>query len=222
MTDTKAAPAPAPNARWSIQQALVLAAACFLAGIAGGYMLHVWRASSAPASAQAGPPAREASAPAPATNDPSRLRQLADANAAPILIKLQSDPENPDLLTSLGNLYYDAQQYPTAVDYYARALRVRPADASVRTDMGTAYWYVGNADAAIAAFNQALVDSPNNPNTLFNRGLVKWQGKRDAAGALADWNQLLEMNPAYGGRQQVEQLIAEVQNQAATAPSASR
>jgi cytochrome c-type biogenesis protein CcmH/NrfG len=40
--------------------------------------------------------------------------------------------------------------------------------------------------------------------------LVKWQGKKDAAGALADWEKLLKSNPSYEGRDKVEQMIAEV------------
>jgi cytochrome c-type biogenesis protein CcmH/NrfG len=97
------------------------------------------------------------------------------------------------------------------VDYYGRALKVRPSDVSVRTDMGTALWYMGNADAALAQFDTALSFEPNNPNTLFNRGVVRWQGKQDAAGAIADWKKLLAANPNYSGRNQVEQLIAQAQ-----------
>ena len=108
------------------------------------------------------------------------------------------------MLTSIGNIYYDAQQYPIAVDYYARALKAKPSDAAVRTDMATAYWYMGNADTAIAEFNKALTYAPNNPNTLFNLGLVKWKGKKDPAGAIADWEKLLAANPNYEGKDKVE------------------
>ena len=137
---------------------------------------------------------------------------------APLLDKLKSDPNNPVLLTTIGNLYYDAQQYPIAVDYYRRVLKARASYAAVRTDMATAYWYMGNADSAIAEFNQALIDAPNSPNTLFNLGLVKWKGKKDGAGALADWEQLLAANPNYEGKGKVEQMMTEVKNQAAVKP----
>jgi tetratricopeptide (TPR) repeat protein len=90
---------------------------------------------------------------------------------------------------------------------------VKPDDASVRTDMATGYWYLGDADRAIEEFNRALSYSPNNPNTLFNLGLVKWQGKKDAAGALADWQQLLADNPNYQAKDQVNQMIAQVKGQ---------
>jgi len=121
------------------------------------------------------------------------------------------------LLTNIGNLYYDAQQYPTAIDYYERTLKAKPSDAAVRTDMATAYWYMRNADTAIAEFNKALTYAPNNPNTLFNLGLVRWQGKKDAAGAVADWEKLLATAPNYPERDKVEQMLSEVRAQAGIA-----
>jgi tetratricopeptide (TPR) repeat protein len=149
---------------------------------------------------------------------PARLKEMADAQAAPLLDKLKSDPANPDLLTGIGNLYYDAQEYPTAVDYYQRALQAKPSDAAVRTDLGTAYWFMGNADAALAEFNRALTYAPDNPNTLLNRGLVKWKGKMDSAGAIADWEKLLAANPDYPQKEDVKQMIAEARQQTAAEP----
>jgi tetratricopeptide (TPR) repeat protein len=153
---------------------------------------------------------------------PTQLEQMADAQAAPLIEKLKSDPDNPDLLVSVGNLYYDARQYPQAVDFYARLLKFKPADASVRTDMGTAFWYMGNIDRALAEFDKALTFVPNNPNTLFNRGLVRWKGKSDAAGAVADWNKLLSSYPNYQGRAQAEQLLSEVKSHSANTAQIAR
>jgi tetratricopeptide (TPR) repeat protein len=204
---------PATSERWSLQTAMVLMAACLMAGIAGGYLMRQWKTPFAAAAARTtrptAQPARAASSPHP--NDPAQMKAQADASAAPLLAKLQSDPNNADLLASVGNLYYDARQYSTAVDYYGRALKTQPADVAVRTDMGTALWYMGNTDAALLQFDTALSFEANNSNTLFNRGVVRWQGKQDAAGAVADWKKLLATDPAYPGRNDVEQLIAQAQ-----------
>jgi tetratricopeptide (TPR) repeat protein len=129
---------------------------------------------------------------------------MADAQAAPLVSKLKADANNPELLTSVGNIYYDAQQYAFAVDYYGSVLKGKPDAASVRTDMGTAYWYLGDADRAIAEFNTALKEAPNSANTLFNRGLAKLRGKKDAAGALADFKKLLTIDSSYAGKAQLE------------------
>jgi tetratricopeptide (TPR) repeat protein len=198
--------------QWTSVQSNSLAAVCLLLGIAGGWFIRGLQSSSvtspglAPGiSAQLKPGASQPSLPP----SPVRLKEIADGRAAPMLEKLKADPHNPDLLTDIGNLYYDAQQYPIAVDYYGRALKTKPADAAVRTDMATAEWYMGNADEAIAGFNKALTYEPTNPNTHFNLGLVKWRGKKDNVGAVADWKKLLATNPSYEGRANVEEMIAE-------------
>lgn len=198
--------------QWTVKEAIILAALCLTAGIAGGWALRAAQSPSAAGSAQTAPVAQQAAISSrPVSSAPSlaQLKQMADAQAAPLLERLKADPENPDVLISIGNLYYDAQQYTDAVTYYAHALKSRPSDAAVRTDMATAYWYLGNADTAIAEFDKALAYAPTNPNTLFNRGLVKWKGKHDAAGAIADWQKLLATDPNYAGKDKVEQMMAE-------------
>jgi tetratricopeptide (TPR) repeat protein len=202
--------------RWTRARAAALMVACLLAGIAGGWIFRGARHLSQPESTMAAsisaPPASSANAP-PQSPTPEQLKDMADRQSAPLIAKLNADPKNPDLLVSIGNLYYDAAQYPIAVDYYRRALVTRPSDGAARTDMATAYWYLGDADKAIAEFNMALKYSPDNPNTLSNRGLVKWKGKRDSAGAIADWKKLLANNPNYASKDQVEKMLAEVEQQ---------
>jgi len=209
-----------PIKGWTPKQAVMVSFVCLTVGITGGWSIRSAqsRASAAsektavvtsPAATQ-GTPAVPASTVAVPMAGPAQLKEMADTHAAPLLDQLQSNPKNPDLLTSIGNVYYDAQQYPIAVEYYTRTLKLKPSDAAVRTDMATAYWYMGNADAAIAEFNKALAYEPNNPNTLFNLGIVKWKGKMDASGAADAWRRLLAANPNYDGKDKVEQMLAEV------------
>ena len=217
MTDTN----QIPIEQLTIKRATILAVVCLLVGIAGGWSIRGWQhpeVTGATRATDALPLAGNGTNGASQLPDPVRLKEMADAQAGPLLDKLKSDPNNPDLLTSLGNFYYDAKQYPIAVDYYGRALQTKPSDVAVRTDMATAYWYMGNADSALAEFNKALTYAPNNPNTLFNRGLVKWQGKMDSAGAVADWEKLLATNPDYGGKDKVQQMMTEVKQRVAVRP----
>jgi cytochrome c-type biogenesis protein CcmH/NrfG len=215
---------------WTSVQAYTFAVVCLLLGMAGGWLIRGSQSPAMPTGADtAGAPAPGGMGGAPtgqAANgqgqpNPEQLKQMADAQAAPLIEKLKSDPNNPELLASIGNYYYDAQQYPIAVDYYGRSLKAKPSDAAVRTDMATAYWYMGNADSAIAEFNKALTYEPNKPNTLFNLGLVKWQGKMDINGAVADWEKLLATNPNYEGKDKVEQMIAEAKKHTGVKPGTS-
>ena len=207
------------STRWTRERTALLGLVCLVVGMVGGWGIRGQRSPS-PANAVAAAvnpkmePTSQPSAGAPP------LSAMADAQAAPLIEKLKSAPTNPDLLASIGNLYYDARVYPVAVDYYARALKARPADAAVRTDMGTAFWFMGNADRALAEFNKALTYLPDNPNTLFNLGLVKWKGKMDAAGAIAAWEKLLATDPNYEQKPQVIQMLAEARNHLRVTPQA--
>lgn len=203
MTTNRAVLEQAPD-QWPLRRAMILAAICIAIGLCGGWLIRGWDSGANPPAAQANP-----GQPAPASA--AQRKTQADEQVAPLLEQLKSQPGNADILTQIGNLYYDAQQYPQAVNYYGQVLQLRPADAAVRTDEGTAYWYMGNADSALAEFDKALSYQANNPNTLFNRGLVRWQGKHDAAGALADWKQLLATDADYEAKDKVQQMMAQVE-----------
>ena len=211
MKDEKNPPSPSIT-NWTSTQAYVLAAFCLLLGVTLGYL---FRGSASPASAQASAPASEQSA-APAPQPPSGDMRAAVAQAAaPLLEAVKQYPNDYDSLIKLGNVYYDGQQFQNAIHYYERAVAIHPENVDVRTDMGTAYWYTGNADKAIAAMEMSLKYRPGHPQTLFNLGWVRWQGKNDPQGAVAAWEQLLQTNPDYPQRQQVEQYIAKAKEHAA-------
>jgi hypothetical protein len=52
---------------------------------------------------------------------------------------------------------------------------------------------------------------PKTADTLFNLGIVKWQGKQDEPGAVTAWMKLLEANAAYPDKDAVLQLMAQAQ-----------
>jgi len=207
---------------WTRQRALLMAAICLAAGIGGGWLIRGVQIPTAGGAPAAGKTAEPPTQSAPATPQQQAaapvvdtVKLAADQQAVPMLARLKSEPNNPDLLVNLGNLYDDAKQYPTAVDYYERALKARPADANVRTDMATAYWYMGQPDRALAEFDKALSTAPANANTLFNRGIVRWKAKADGKGAMADFQKVLSLNPNFAGKAQAEQLMGEIRQQGA-------
>ncbi len=199
--------------RWTSLQAYVLAVICLLVGIASGWFIRGSQNQNSPAVSS-----RVASEPAAAPengnssaqiSNPAEMRKAADTQAGPLLDQLKADPSNSEMLVNVGNIYYDAKQYPTAIDYYLRALKLHPENTDVRTDMATAYWYNGNSDDAIAEFHKSLIYDPKKANTLFNLGIVEWQGKMDADKAVAAWQKLLDTNPNYPAKDKVLELMAQ-------------
>jgi cytochrome c-type biogenesis protein CcmH/NrfG len=202
---------------WTSTQAYILAVICLLAGIAVGWLL---RGSGSPGPTVTGDAASATAPPATAPQVPPavRLKEMADTKAAPLIEQLKSDPNNVKLLVNIGNIYYDAQQYPNAIEYYRQVLKLQPANTDVRSDMATAYWYSGNADTAIEEFRKTLSYEPNKANALFNLGVVQWQGKMDAEGALATWQKLLDTSPNYQGKDKVMELMAEAKRHIGVKP----
>lgn len=148
----------------------------------------------------------------------------ASANAAvqPLLDRLRQDPTNSELLANIGNQYYDNHYWAKAVEYYRRSLQIEPGKVDVKTDMGTAIWYGGDAQGAIREYEAVLNSEPDYPQTLFNMGIVEWQGLHDNSAALKTWQTLLQKHPEYPNRKNVEELIEKVQfAKWSTSPSGS-
>jgi cytochrome c-type biogenesis protein CcmH/NrfG len=194
-----------------------MAVLCLLIGVGAGWFLR--GSGSAPAETSSAPVTQSSNAGGGmgATNafdqqtpSPEEMKLMADTEAEPLLAQLKTRPNDPKLLTDIGNIYFDTKQYKDAIDYYGRVLKMQPSNDNVRTDMGIAYWY-GNQDAdrAISEFNKVLSHEPTKPETLQSMGVVKLQGKSDAKGAIAAWEKLLQANPDYEKRADIQRLINE-------------
>ena len=106
--------------QWTSTQAYVLSVICLLVGVAVGYLVRGSAPTSDAAVTQARAGTTEAApAATAAASQPSseQLRQTADTEAQPLVKQLENDPKNSALLYQIGNLYYDAQQYPEAGKY---------------------------------------------------------------------------------------------------------
>jgi tetratricopeptide (TPR) repeat protein len=122
---------------------------------------------------------------------------------------LAADPKNVRAAVELGNRLYDAGRFAEAIPYYQQAMALNPKGINVSTDLGTSLWNMGRADDALAQFERSLQIDAKHPQTLFNIGIVRVNGKKNPAGAVAAWERLLESNPTYPDQPRVRQLIAD-------------
>ena len=122
---------------------------------------------------------------------------------------LARDPNNLAAAVNAGNLLYDGHRYVEAVPLYQRAFALNESDVNVSTDLGTALWYAGRADEALAQYDRSLTIAPTHAQTLFNVGIVRADGKHDYPGAVAAWQQLLQSSPSYPNAAAVRDLLAD-------------
>lgn len=172
-----------------------------LFGGLAGYILSLQGARTATTTPATPVPASAAGAASGpnAVVDDAQLRAYRDI--------LTRDPNNLQAAVAAGNMLYDAQRYADAIAFYQKAVAIAPSDVNVSTDLGTALWYSGHPDEALAQFDKSLAVDPTHAQTLFNAGIVRADGKRDYAGAVGAWEKLLASNPAYENAARVRQLI---------------
>lgn len=179
---------------------IVYAVALLLVGGLAGYILASTQTSQAtqPLSAAA----------APASSLPATAPVVDEAQIQAYRDILARDPKNLQAAIAAGNILYDAHRYADAVPFYQQAAALAPSDINISTDLGTSLWYTGRPDEALAQFEKSLALNPTHPQTLFNAGIVKADGKHDYAGAVAAWEKLLASNPTYENATRVRELIS--------------
>lgn len=200
---------------WPARQVVMLSAVFLLLGLAIGYFFLGSKVLPSPAAAKLPPSAGPVSPTAGGSmaNHPvptmDQMKQMAAVQTSALVEKLKADPNNAALLAQIASIYKSSHQFKDAADYYNRALKIEPKNVTYRTEMASCLYYAGDVDGAIDQLNQSLKLKPTDPNSLFNLGMVKYQGKKDSAGAIAAWEQLLKTNPNLERKPAVEQLIAE-------------
>ncbi len=220
--ENQAGPANA-TPRWRTSQVYIMAAACLVVGIAVGYL---FRGSASPdlprnatvAAAPAATPGATGNQAMPSQHPTPTLEQMkkmADVKAKPLMDQLTKDPQNPKLLNQVGIVYEATHQFKEAEQYFQRALKVDPRNVAIRTEMASCMYYDGDIDGALSQLEQSLQYSPNDINSLYNLGMIRWQGKNDAAGALSAWEKLLKENPKFEKRAAVETSVARLKQETA-------
>jgi cytochrome c-type biogenesis protein CcmH/NrfG len=122
---------------------------------------------------------------------------------------LARDPTNVKAATELGNRLYDAGRYGDAIPAYQQALALDPRNVNISTDLGTAMYYAGRTDEALAQLEKSLAIDPAHAQTLFNVGIIRRDGRKDAKGAVEAWERLLKVAPDYPDAAKVRTLIAQ-------------
>lgn len=121
--------------------------------------------------------------------------------------QIAGDPQNPDYLAQIANLYYDLQKYDKAIEYYQQSLNFRPGDASVETDLATSFHYLGQSDKALEILDKVLEYQPGFAQAMFNKGVILAHAKNDVQGAIEVWDELLRADPDFSQKADLQQMI---------------
>lgn len=167
-------------------------AVMLILGILLGSMTSTFLHGTTPA------PAERPTAAAPSPSRPAEESvppELAQ-RIAELQRRLAEKPADPELLASLGSLYFDTNQPRLAIEAYEASLRFAPGNVHVMTDLGIMYREIGDPEKAVELFREVIALKPNFENALFNLGVVLNFDLHRHDEARAAWQQLLKVNPA--------------------------
>ena len=87
----------------------------------------------------------------------------------------------PTRRVQLGNLYFDAERFADAVQWYEEAVQHRPRDVNASTDLGISYYYTNQPDRALGAVRPLAGDRSEaleDPAEHRHRPRVRQAGSR--------------------------------------------
>ncbi len=193
------------------KETIITAVVFFVAGFLAGYVYDAQRKPNAPktsASRSASRPAEDAlggSAQVLGTAPRATTAGLPEGHPqidGTVVIKELEDqaaqnPKAAEPRLKLANFLYDQKQYDKAIEWYQKALELDPGNVNARTDLGTAYFYLGRPQDALSEYRKSLETNPRHEPTLFNMIIVNLEGTRDFAAAQDAWQRLHRLNPNY-------------------------
>jgi cytochrome c-type biogenesis protein CcmH/NrfG len=188
-------------------ESIVIGVAGTVFGLIVGWIIGTQQAPSRPFTPAAAP----AAAQAPTSAPPAAAAAFDEAQATALRNIAEKDPANVQSRVQLGNMYFDAERYQDAIQWYEAALTLNPGDVSVRTDLGVCFYYTNQPDLAVRQMEQSLRTDPRHLKTLLNLGIVKAFGKQDLAGAAAVWEEVIRIAPDSQEGQAARRSLANLQ-----------
>ena len=121
---------------------------------------------------------------------------------------VEKDPENPRLLTALGNAWYDRGDWDRAITSYEKARRKAPDDANLLSDLGAAYRNRGEFRRAVGLFERARSKKEDHWQSLLNLVLIHAFDLRDPAGAQRWFDELKRRYPEVPDLDRIQERIS--------------
>jgi tetratricopeptide (TPR) repeat protein len=117
---------------------------------------------------------------------------------------LKYEPNNPELHSNIGYVYYKKSDWQAAIKYFMTAHRLDPRDAGVLGALGLCFARANMMQQAITSFQQSLALNPRSPITHSNLGLAYYIHKH-VEKAIEHWRIVSQLDSDYARRKEEEE-----------------
>jgi tetratricopeptide (TPR) repeat protein len=110
---------------------------------------------------------------------------------------LALDKNSYEAYTSLGDLYFDEEDYDKALEYYSKSIEIYSYDYSVFNKLATTLWQKEYVEEAIIAYRHAIDLNPEYSAVYNNLGVIYLDGKNLLSEAKDCFEVAIEKNSEY-------------------------
>ncbi|MDT8318464.1 MAG: tetratricopeptide repeat protein [bacterium] len=86
--------------------------------------------------------------------------------------QLFDSPDNLELLSALGDAYFESQRYIEAIGVYEKAIKINPKSADSLNDLALSQFYTGNSEAALVSVTKAVEADPVYKHGWLTKGFI--------------------------------------------------
>lgn len=108
--------------------------------------------------------------------------------------ELAKRPDDPGLLQSMGDAYFENLQYNEALTYYKLALEKKPGDATLYNEIGLCLAYLGNPAEGLRYIDEGIKKNPYHQRIWLTKGFILSRAGDNKA-AKAAWEKTVVLNP---------------------------
>ena len=122
--------------------------------------------------------------------------QLDTAKVSAAMQKISANPEDLIALKELGDLYFQAGDYPTAIQWEQKALEVEPQDVTALLALGAAQFNSGDSQGAKENWETVVKLDPRNAEAHYDLGFLALSMEPvDMDTAKAEWQKVVDIDP---------------------------
>jgi tetratricopeptide (TPR) repeat protein len=122
--------------------------------------------------------------------------QLDTAKVGAAMQKISANPKDVAALKELGDLYFQAGDYPTAIEWEKKAVELEPQDVTALLALGAAQFNSGDSAGAKANWKKVVKLDASNAEAHYDLGFLALSVEPvDMDTAKAEWQKVVDIDP---------------------------
>jgi cytochrome c-type biogenesis protein CcmH/NrfG len=118
------------------------------------------------------------------------------AAVAALMEKIQANPKDVESLMALGNEFYQAGDFETALTWFQKVLAIEPANTSALLAVGAANFNLGDSATAESTWLKVLAVEPDNVEAHYDLGFLYFNSTpQNVEGVQREWGEVIRLAP---------------------------